>query len=296
MRRRRSLIAGIVCGIACVAAILLYAQELNAEVEEERAAALARFGGEQVEALVATEDIAAGEFVDAGNSEKRLWIGELLPQDAVLDLESVEGKALSTPIYAGEVISARRFSEGESPALQVPEGMCAVSVPSRSVSAVGGSVKAGSMVDVYATSGTATDRIASSVLVLSTSATSLQDEGAQDDISWVTLAVAPELVEELIAAAQKTELYFSIPFEEANDMAPDAEDEEAWGLNSEEGDERAESEGAVEGESGSRDSVEDADDGADGDAASDDDDSTGDDTSSEASASSETSWDPGAGT
>ena len=214
MRRRKSLIAGIVCGLLCAAAILLYAQELNAAVEAERAESLARFGGEQVEVYVATKDIAAGAMVSSSNSEKRILVGELLPEDAVLDLASVEGKTLSSPVYAGEVVSLRRFRVGDAPALQVPEGLCAVSVPSKSVSAVGGSVRAGSTVDVYATSGTTTERIASSVLVLSTSATSTEgDDGGDADISWVTLAVAPDLVQELISAAQKTELYFVLPSE-----------------------------------------------------------------------------------
>lgn len=229
MRRRKSLIAGLVCGLLCVAAILLYAQELNDQVEAERAEALARFGGEQVEAYVATKDIAAGEAVSAANSEKRLWVGELLPQDAVLDLATVEGKTLSSPVYAGEVVSMRRFEELGAPALQVPEGLCAVSVPSKSVSAVGGSVTAGSAVDVYATSGTATERLAASVLVLSTSATSAEGEDSNDDISWVTLAVAPDLVQELIAAAQKAELYFTLPSEGASLEGKSATDSNADG-------------------------------------------------------------------
>ncbi len=224
MRRKKSLIAGLVCGLLCIAAILLYAQELNDQVEAERAEALARFGGEQVEAYVATKDIAAGEAVTAANSEKRLWVGELLPQDAVLDLATVEGKALSSPVYAGEVVSMRRFEGRGAATLQVPEGLCAVSVPSKSVSAVGGSVTAGSTVDVYATSGTATERLAASVLVLSTSATSAEGDDAETDISWVTLAVAPDLVQELIEAAQKTELYFTLPSEGASLDAEDAAD------------------------------------------------------------------------
>lgn len=254
MRRRKSLIAGLVCGLLCVVAILLYAQELNDQVEAERAEALARFGGEQVEAYVATKDIAAGEAVSAANSEKRLWVGELLPQDAVLDLATVEGKTLSSPVYAGEVVSMCRFEEQGAPALQVPEGLCAVSVPSKSVSAVGGSVTAGSAVDVYATSGTATERLAASVLVLSTSATSAEGEDSTDDISWVTLAVAPDLVQELIAAAQKAELYFTLPSEGASLDAQDATDSNAddnggmpWNPAGDEGD--AESDMSVDTES-----------------------------------------------
>lgn len=267
MRRKKSLIAGIVCGLLCVAAILLYAQELNAQVEAERAEALARFGGEQVEAYVATKDIAAGETVNSANSEKRLWVGELLPQDAVLDLAAVEGKTLSSPVYTGEVVSMRRFEEKGTPALQVPEGLCAVSVPSKSVSAVGGSVTAGSTVDVYATSGTATERLAASVLVLSTSATSVEGgDDSEADISWVTLAVAPDLVEELIAAAQKTELYFTLPSEGAaveggvdTGATADSGDESSWDPGGD-----AASEGPT-GESDDSDAADDVDVAGDGD-------------------------------
>ena len=30
-------------------------------------------------------------------------------------------------------------------------------------------------------------------------------------VSWITVAVAPESVQEIVAAAQKTELYFTLP-------------------------------------------------------------------------------------
>lgn len=212
MQRRKSLVIGTICGIVCMAALLLYAQELEDEVQKERAETLARFGGEQIEAYVAVRDIAVGEVLDATNCERRLWVGELLPQDAVLNLDEVEGMVLTSPVYAGEAITSRRFSQDAAPVLQVPDGLCAVSVPSKPVSAVGGSIEAGSSVDVYSTSGVATERIAASVLVLSTSA-AVQEGGQGSDISWVTLAVDPRLVEGLIAAAQKAELYFALPAE-----------------------------------------------------------------------------------
>ena len=242
MQRRKSLIAGVLCGLACVAAILLYTQELYASVEAERSEVLARFGGEQVEVYVATRDIAAGETVSSANAEKQLWVGELLPQDAVFDLTEVEGMTLSSPVYVGEVVSLRRFDEEGTFTLQVPEGMCAVSVPSKAVSTVGGSVQAGSVVDVYATSGIATELLASSVLVLSTSATTATGDQESTDVTWVTLAVAPELVQELIAAAQKTELYFVIPSDsldtsqetldttEEDSLLEDSDEEEASDL------------------------------------------------------------------
>ena len=69
---------------------------------------------------------------------------------------------------------------------------------------------AGTRVDVYATGGTSTDVLASGVLVLATSA-SAQESTTDAKVSWITVAVAPESVQEIVAAAQKTELYFTLP-------------------------------------------------------------------------------------
>lgn len=219
MRRRANLIAGVVCGAVCVAGILSYSADLRADVEAQRAEALARYGGEQVEVLVATSDIAVGETLDATNSEKRLWLGELVPDDAVVDSQDVAALPATSPIYAGEVVLERRFDEHESVALQVPDGKCAVSVPAKAVSAVGGSVGPGSYVDVYAASGASTDLLASRVLVLSTSTTSDEkDSGKDADVTWVALAVEPDQVAEVITAAQKSELYFTLPAEGSGDV------------------------------------------------------------------------------
>lgn len=210
MRRKANLIAGAVCGALCVSSVLAYGAEVQSSFEKERAEVLERYGGEQVEVCVATKDIEVGDVLGSANTEKRLWLGELLPEDAVFRIEDMQGKPVSSPIYQGEVITERRFEESEHVALQVPDGLCAVSVPAKSVSAVRGSIEAGSYVDVYATSGAATDCIASGVLVLSTSSTEEQAK-SEEGIAWVTLAVEPDLVKEVITAAQKSELYFVLP-------------------------------------------------------------------------------------
>lgn len=214
MRRRVHLAIGALCGVLCVAGILAYAADLRADVDQERSEALARYGGEQVEILVATDDIAVGDMLDTTNAEKRLWLSELVPDDAISDHADVAALPATSPIYAGEVVLKHRFDEREEVALQVPDGKCAISVPSKAVTAVGGSLRPGSKVDVYSVSGSATDLLASRVLVLSTSTTSEEkDANRKSDVTWVTLALDPSMVEEVIAASQKSELYFSLPSE-----------------------------------------------------------------------------------
>ena len=208
MKRSRTTIVGIACGLACAACVFAYMQGVRGEADAARAEALARYGGEQLEVCVAKRDIAAGETVDAGAVQTRMWVADLLPAEAFRSADDVVGKKASSTILAGEVLSGQRFRDAGS-RLDVPEGLTALSVPAKDVQAVGGAIAAGSQVDIYATGGTSTDVLASDVLVLATSAGSRESSDAK--VSWITVAVKAESVQEIVAAAQKTELYFTLP-------------------------------------------------------------------------------------
>lgn len=224
MKRRTTTAAGIACGAVCAVCVLVFTQGVRAEADAARSEALARYGGEQIEVCVATRDIAAGEAVDASCMETRLWVADLLPAEAVRSTEEVSGKTASSAILAGEVLSMRRF-QGVEGRVEVPKGLAAVSVPAKDVQAVGGAVRAGEKVDMYATGGTSTDLLASDVLVLATSA-STDDAASDAQVSWVTVAVEPDRVQEVVSAAQRTELYFALPGGEASGQAGDERERE----------------------------------------------------------------------
>lgn len=209
MRRRKTIAIGLISGVLCAVCVLMYLQDVTGKAEAARAEALARYGGEQIEVCVAKRDIASGEVVDAGAIETKLWVADLLPQDAVRSSSEILGKQATSSILAGEVVSQKRF-EGTPSSFDVPEGLSAVSVPARDVQAVGGAVEPGMKVDVYSTGATTTEVIVHDALVVSTNASSA---GAQESkaVSWITLAVDPKLVQELVSAAQTTDLYFVLP-------------------------------------------------------------------------------------
>ena len=212
MRRNKTAAAGAICGVLCALCVLGYTQSVRGEAERARADALARYGGDQVEVCVAKRDIAAGETVDSGAIETRLWVADLLPPEAVRQASEVVGLKASSTVLSGEVLSARRFGAA-SAAIDVPDGKVAISVPAKDVQAVGGAVAAGSSVDVYATGSAATQALARGVSVLATSAGTddRQASGSASKVTWVTLAVDPNQVEELVSAAQKTELCLTLP-------------------------------------------------------------------------------------
>lgn len=183
------------------------------QVEDAHAQTLARYGGEQVEVCVATRDIAAGERLDASTIESRLWVASLLPEDSVCDTADALGQTATTSIMKGEVIVAKRFKKNASN-FDIPTGYQAVSVPVKAVQAVGGSIQSGMRVDIYATGDTTTAALASNVLVLDTSVGE-SESFATSGTGWITLAIEPKRVQEIVAAANKTSLYFTIPGETA---------------------------------------------------------------------------------
>ena len=211
-KKGRSLFVGVACGLLCALCVGIYVTEVDKEAAAAQDEMLARYGGEQIEVCVARNDILAGATIYESDIETRTWIATLLPSNAVTDRKDAVGKQVGSTILAGEVISANRFGF-DTAALDVPAGMVAVSVPSRDVQSVGGAITAGSVVDMYAIGASSTSRLASSVQVLATSLDS--ESGSSASTAWVTVAVAPEKVQELISAAQNLELYFTLPSQSA---------------------------------------------------------------------------------
>jgi len=204
MKQKQMMIIAITCGLLCAGCVALFMVGVHGEADAARAEALSRFGGEQVEAYVATRDIVAGERVDLSAVETKLWVADLLPERAVRSSSDVVGKTATSNIYKGEVITEGRFEVGKD-AIEVPAGKQAVSVPAKAVQAVGGAIRAGMSVDIYSSGGSSTTAIASGVTVLDSSVSSSGADG------WITFAVEPDRVQELIAASNKTTLYFTLP-------------------------------------------------------------------------------------
>lgn len=206
MRMRKTVIAGLACGVVCAMAVVCYTQSVQADARKDRDAALAEYGGSQVEVCVASRDLFEGEVLSEDMITTRSWLVDLLPEDALSSVDDAIGKRLASPVLEGEPISSKRFDEGTG-SLAVPEGMVALSLPTTPSNSAGGRLDAGSVVDVYATGDAATTLLVSGAMVLEAGAQSSSASGP----SWVTVAVAPERVQELVDASQRMELSFALP-------------------------------------------------------------------------------------
>lgn len=215
-RRDRSIAAGVACGIACALCVGLYVAQVNEQAAAAQSEMLARYGGDQIDVCVAKRDILAGETIADGDIEMKTWIATLLPANAVTDKKEAVGKQAGSTILAGEVVSSARFGF-DAAAIEVPSGLVAVSVPTREVQAVGGALSAGMCTDVYAVGSSSTTRLASGVQVLATSMAG--DTSASAASAWVTLAVQPKTVQELVAASETMQIYFALPSTDADEGA-----------------------------------------------------------------------------
>lgn len=211
-KRNRSLLLGVASGALCALCVGVYVTDVDRNAAAAQAEMLAQYGGEQIDVCVAKRDIAAGETIADSDIESKTWVVTLLPSNAVTERKDAIGKQVGSTILAGEVISSSRF-RFDSAALDVPDGMVAISVPSRDVQSVGGALSPGSIVDIYAVGASSTSKIASSVQVLATSLESTQ--GSSGSSAWVTIAVEPKRVQELVSAAENLEIYFTMPSDSA---------------------------------------------------------------------------------
>jgi len=197
-----------------------YASGVRVEATQLRQNALADYGGEQVQVFIATRDIAVGETLSAQNSSSELWLADLLPSGALTTVDEVYGKTVVIPLLANEPIIQAKIGELASP-VSVPDDLCAVSIPSEDVLAVGGAIRPGSVVAVYAVGVGSVELIAQDILVLETSNSSLltssEETGVfgggstRKSLTWVTLAVEPELVQGILAASRDKNLYLVLP-------------------------------------------------------------------------------------
>ncbi|MDR0308760.1 MAG: SAF domain-containing protein, partial [Coriobacteriales bacterium] len=220
-KKLRLLIAGA-CGLLAAVFLFVYASGVRAEAAGARDQALAAYGGEQIEVYVADRDIAVGEQLSPSNVSKRVWLVDLLPAGASGEESGIIGQTVRVPMLANEVVVSSKLGVSAEP-FRVPEGYCALSVPSDDVRAVGGAIQPGSQVALYATNGTQAKLLVAEVQVLATSSSpalgnvasldtgtangtgsaySGSARSTQQNLKWVTLAIEEERVQEIITASQ----------------------------------------------------------------------------------------------
>jgi pilus assembly protein CpaB len=211
---------GIAAGAIAAILAFVYVSGIRSEALSVREGVLDEYGGDIVEVLVATKDIEVGKIIATEDIGRMTWVADLLPGNVCVDEGDVVGKAAGSVIYKNEPINGQRLgNRGQN--LEIPENLVAVTVPSADVSAVGGALNPGSVVNAYSEAGGKSRLLGQDILVLETSCSradaaseaSIFGSGGsgKGSISWITLAVTPASVEQLINASKGGGLYFTLP-------------------------------------------------------------------------------------
>lgn len=213
-RQRRQLLIALFCALGATAALFAYTSSISSQAQTERLSAMEEYGGLTAQVVVTTQAVGAGERLDDSNTRLMEWLVDLLPTGKVATaMNQVAGQVAAVDLHANEPVPLDRIGDGSS-RINVPKGLEAVSVASDDVLAVGGAIRAGSFVDVYVE--TATGGIVplgERILVLETNGTREGEEG-EKAVTWVTLAVTPESVAELIQASTKGAIHLALPSEQ----------------------------------------------------------------------------------
>ena len=233
MRKTRIRWVPLVCGVLCALSVFAYMQSLEAKASAQMDDGCLH-PEDVVEVCVAAQDIYPGQRITPDNCKLVEFQTSLLPEGALSSYEEFEYEGITTPVFKGQVISSKHFETALKRKITVPSGYVAVSVPAQDVAAVGAQIVAGNHVDVYSTSVNETVCLLEGVLVLDTSieqAKSQDTAGYNSSLSWITLAVEPDLVKDLISISQKAELYFVISSERSSSEEEGGKIHESTNIN-----------------------------------------------------------------
>lgn len=225
MNRRFRLVLSSACALLALMACLAYADSVRAEAARVRADAIARFGGEVANLVVATQALEAGDVVTERNVGMREWVADLAPTGALTSLDDVIGRQISVPAAEGAPLTELNFRD-ENALAEVPAGHVAVSVPVTDKLGISRGVTRGAHVRAYEIAEGGPRLIATDVQVLSELGSTTGIVASQQ----VTIAVLPQDVTAVLGASASGDLRLVIPADDVGeqlDVGQEGQDGEA---------------------------------------------------------------------
>lgn len=203
-RRMRLLLSGALA-VLTAGLCALYAQEVHAEADRQRAEVLERFGGQTVRLVVASEALEAGDVVSRRNVAERDWAGELVPEGALMSLDDVLDQKVTVPVASGAPLTSLNFrDEDQMPA--VPDGYVAIQVPVTDKLGLPGQVVAGTRLVAYEVTDDGARTLSADVQVLlAQSGSSSLARGS------ISVAARPDDVAALLSASAEGSLRLVMP-------------------------------------------------------------------------------------
>lgn len=233
MSGRFRIVLSLAFALLGVVSCLAYADSVRSEAERVRSDAIARFGGEVAELVVANRVLESGDVVTEQDISVRDWVSDLAPSGALTNLDEVVGRQVSVPVAEGAPLTELNFRD-DSALAEVPAGHVAVSVPVTEKLGISRGVTRGARLSAYAVSDDGPRLIASDVEVLSELGSTTGIVASQQ----VTIAVLPNDVTAVLSASASGDLRLVIPADDVevsddaartgppDEVVPDEADEE----------------------------------------------------------------------
>ena len=211
MRTRFRVMVSLACALASVAGGLAYANEVREQADRVRSDAIARFGGEVAQLVVAEQPLEAGDVISERNVRVRDWVADLAPVGAISSLDNAIGREVHVPVAQGAPLTELNFRD-ETSLSEVPDGHVAVSVPVSDKLGISRGVNRGARVSAYAVENGTPQLIASDVQVLSELGSATGVIASQQ----ITIAVLPDDVSAILAASASGDLRLVIPADDVD--------------------------------------------------------------------------------
>jgi pilus assembly protein CpaB len=216
--RSRGLVIAVAFLLAMSATFVVY---LYMRGVEQRSS-----GGAMVAVVVSDEDIPAGTQLDELIAEEHFSTirvpEDAVVRDAVLNVQSLQGRETSAPVLAGEQISTTRLRGSEQlPGgnLGIPNGFQALTLPLESPRLAGGAIQQGDHVSLFGTftnvasergnSPAATVTLVPDVEVLEVTTTEVTGETEQTT-EMITLALKPKDAQDVVFAQEQGSVWMTL--------------------------------------------------------------------------------------
>jgi pilus assembly protein CpaB len=216
--RSRGLVIAVAFLLAMSATFVVY---LYMRGVEQRSS-----GGDMVAVVVSDEDIPAGTQLDELIAEEHFSTirvpEDAVVRDAVLNVQSLQGRETSAPVLAGEQISTTRLRGSEQlPGgnLGIPNGFQALTLPLDSPRLAGGAIQQGDHVTMFGTftnvasergnSPAATVTLVPDVEVLEVTTTEVTGETEQTT-EMITLALKPKDAQNVVFAQEQGSVWMTL--------------------------------------------------------------------------------------
>lgn len=168
MKRRRRILISLLCAAICACCFYFQAQSIRGEYEKARADLIAKFGSDVVDVVVAKVPLEPGDVIDSKNCEVVSWVAPLVPKDAIVSMQEVEGNVVQIPHPQGAPLTLLTFRKNDNQA-EVPSGYVALSLQGIDKLGIQAGIQPGSQLAAYEVKEKKASLITSNMRVISCS-------------------------------------------------------------------------------------------------------------------------------